>query len=136
MINRQSSVSVAVLVASAALSACVQPVGEEQTPSLGQSSQAIIGGAPAPGAAYAAVGALVYYYPEIGVLDARFERAADVMAEHVVRGHRIGLLLGQRGEGGVEMDRRQPMGTAVLRDHRYDVVGLRSGAHDERRQRD
>jgi len=70
MINRQSSVSVAVLFASAALSACVQPVGEEQTPSLGQSSQAIIGGAPAPGAAYAAVGALVYYYPEIGVLDA------------------------------------------------------------------
>jgi hypothetical protein len=70
MINRQSSVSVAVLLASAALSACAQPVGEEQTPSLGQSSQAIIGGAPAPGAAYAAVGALVYYYPEIGVLDA------------------------------------------------------------------
>ncbi|MEY2931350.1 MAG: hypothetical protein RL033_2099 [Pseudomonadota bacterium] len=70
MIIRQSSIGVAVLFASAALSACAQPVGEEQTSSLGESSQAIIGGAPATSATYAAVGALVYYYPEVGVVEA------------------------------------------------------------------
>jgi hypothetical protein len=70
MIHRQSSIGVAAWLALAVSAACAQPVAEEQTPALGQSSQAIIGGAPAPGAAYAAVGALVYYLPEVGVLDA------------------------------------------------------------------
>lgn len=64
---QQSSVGVAALFASA-LAACAQPVSEEPL-ALSESSQAIIGGAPAPGAEYAAVGALVYYFPEIGVLD-------------------------------------------------------------------
>lgn len=67
MINRQS-LRVAALLAPAALSACAQSFGEEQPP-LGDSTQAIIGGSPAPSATYAAVGALVYYYPEAGVLD-------------------------------------------------------------------
>src|SRR5688572_12765071 len=67
MINRQS-LRVAALLAPAALSACAQPFGEEPQP-LAERSQAIIGGSPAPSAAYAAVGALVYYYPEVGVLD-------------------------------------------------------------------
>ena len=69
MINHQSSLGVAALLVSAVLSACAQPVGEEHSSSLGVSSQAIIGGTPAPGAEYGAVGALVYYFPEIGVLD-------------------------------------------------------------------
>jgi len=69
MINRQSSLGIAALLASAVLSACAQPASEEQTESLGSAEHAIIGGEPATSAAYAAVGALVYYYPEIGVLD-------------------------------------------------------------------
>ena len=36
---------------------------------LGEASQAIISGEAATAAKYAAVGALVYYYPEVGVLD-------------------------------------------------------------------
>ena len=68
MIIRQSSLGVAALFASAVLSACAQPAGEEPI-ALGETSQAIINGAPAPGAAYAAVGALGYFFPEIGVLD-------------------------------------------------------------------
>ena len=67
MINRQS-LRVAALLAPAALSACAQSFGEEQ-PQLGESTQAIIGGSPATSATYAAVGALVYYHPEAGVLD-------------------------------------------------------------------
>jgi hypothetical protein len=67
---RQTSLYVAALLASAGLSACAQTVDEEQSAELGSSSQAIIGGAPAPGAEYAAVGAVVYYLPEVGVLDA------------------------------------------------------------------
>ncbi len=68
MIQQKSSLGVAAVIASAVLSACAQPAGEEQ-PTFGESSQAIIGGSAAPGAAYAAVGALVYYFPEVGVLD-------------------------------------------------------------------
>ena len=69
MINRQSSLGIAALLASAALSACTQSASEEQADTLASSTQAILGGAPTTSAAYAAVGALVYYYPEIGVLD-------------------------------------------------------------------
>jgi hypothetical protein len=69
MINQQTSLRVAALFATAALSACAQSAGDDHTPSLGATSAAIIGGTPATGAAYAAVGALVYYYPEVGVLD-------------------------------------------------------------------
>ena len=68
MINRQS-LRVAALLAPAALSACAQPIGEEQPEALAETTQAIIGGAAAPSATYAAVGALVYYHPEAGVLD-------------------------------------------------------------------
>jgi hypothetical protein len=67
MINRQS-LRVAALLAPAALSACAQSFGEEQ-PQLAENTQAIIAGSPAPSATYAAVGALVYYHPEVGVLD-------------------------------------------------------------------
>jgi hypothetical protein len=42
---------------------------EGQAESLGSAAQGIIGGAAATSAAYAAVGALVYYHPEMGVLD-------------------------------------------------------------------
>jgi len=69
MIKRQSSLRVAALLAPAVLAACAQSAGEEQTPSLGASPQAIIGGTPAASTAYAAVGALVYFHPEAGVLD-------------------------------------------------------------------
>lgn len=69
MINRQSSLGVAALLAMAVSSACAQPAGDDQNNDIGTSPQAIIGGKPATAAAYAAVGALVYYYPEVGVLD-------------------------------------------------------------------
>src|SRR5688572_6576883 len=69
MINRQSSLRVAALLAMAVSSACAQSAGDEHTQDIGTSPQAIIGGAPATGAAHGAVGALVYYYPEVGVLD-------------------------------------------------------------------
>jgi hypothetical protein len=69
MINRQSSLRVAALLAMAASSACAQSAGDEHTQDIGTSPQAIISGTPATGAAHAAVGALVYYYPEVGVLD-------------------------------------------------------------------
>jgi hypothetical protein len=69
MIKSLNSVRVAALLASTALSACTQSAGDQQTQPLGELPQAIIAGAPATGAAYAAVGALVYYHPEVGVLD-------------------------------------------------------------------
>jgi hypothetical protein len=69
MINRQSSLRVAALLAMAVSSACAQSAGDEHTQDIGTSPQAIIGGTPATGAAHGAVGALVYYYPEVGVLD-------------------------------------------------------------------
>jgi hypothetical protein len=69
MINRPSSIRVAVSLAPAALFACAGSVEEELTEPLGESNQAIISGAPATGTAHAAVGALVYYHPDAGVLD-------------------------------------------------------------------
>jgi hypothetical protein len=69
MIIRQSSLRVAGLLAMAVSSACAQPAGDDQTQDVGTSPQAIISGKPAPEATYAAVGALVYYFPEVGVLD-------------------------------------------------------------------
>jgi hypothetical protein len=69
MINRQSSFRVAALLAMAVSPACVQSAGDDPSQDIGTSPQAIISGSPATGAAYAAVGALVYYYPEVGVLD-------------------------------------------------------------------
>lgn len=69
MINRNSSLPVAALLATAVSSACAQSAGDEHTQDLGTTPQAIIGGTAATSAAYAAVGALVYYYPEVGVLD-------------------------------------------------------------------
>jgi V8-like Glu-specific endopeptidase len=69
MINRQSSFHVAALIAMAVSSGCAQSAGDDQTQDVGSYPQAIVGGTPATGAAYAAVGALVYYYPEAGVLD-------------------------------------------------------------------
>jgi hypothetical protein len=67
MINRQS-MRVAASLAPAVLFGCVQSTGEGQEP-IGSASQSIIDGAPATGATYAAVGALVYFHPEVGVLD-------------------------------------------------------------------
>jgi hypothetical protein len=72
MVIRQSSLGVVALLTSAVLSACAQLPGEaseEQPSSLGESSQAIIGGTASTSSAYAAVGALVYYLPEYGVVD-------------------------------------------------------------------
>lgn len=69
MINRQSSIRVAVSLAPAALLACGGAFEDEGTDTLGAADQAIIAGAPATGAEYAAVGALVYYHPDAGVLD-------------------------------------------------------------------
>jgi hypothetical protein len=71
MINRQSSLRVVALLAPTVLFACAQSgvAGEEDTQPLGAASQAIINGNPTVGAEYAAVGALVYYHPEVGVLD-------------------------------------------------------------------
>lgn len=69
MINRKSSVGVVALLTSAVLSACAQSPGAEQSQPIGEANQEIIGGAAVTSSAYAAVGALVYYYPEVGVLD-------------------------------------------------------------------
>jgi len=70
MFNCKSSLGVVALLTSAVLSACSQPPGGEQSQQLGEDSQAIIGGTASTNPAYAAVGALVYYYPEVGVVDA------------------------------------------------------------------
>jgi hypothetical protein len=69
MVIRESSLGVVALLTSAVLSACAQLPGEEQSPALGEASQAIIGGAASTSSAYAAVGALVYYLPDYGVVD-------------------------------------------------------------------
>jgi hypothetical protein len=69
MSNRERSLGVVALLTSAVLSACAQVPGEEQAQPLGETNQAIIGGTAVTSSAYAAVGALVYYYPEIGVVD-------------------------------------------------------------------
>lgn len=69
MIIRQTSLRVAALLGVAVSAACAQQAGDEQTQDIGTSPQPIISGQPATQATYAAVGALVYYYPEVGVLD-------------------------------------------------------------------
>lgn len=56
------------LLLPAALGACAAPDSRTTEPTLGSASQAIIGGTPAD-ETYAAVGALVYYFPDVGVLD-------------------------------------------------------------------
>jgi hypothetical protein len=59
------------VLASTALWGCSQAsdVSEVSEPQLGTATQAIIDGAPADAAKYAAVGALVYYVPDFGVVD-------------------------------------------------------------------
>jgi hypothetical protein len=63
------------VIATIALSACLQTPETSEVPSgsspleLGTTTQAIIDGELAPGAEFAAVGALVYYEPGVGVLD-------------------------------------------------------------------
>jgi trypsin len=69
MINSQSSLRVAALLATVVSSACSQSADDDYTEDMGTSPQAIISGTPASGTAYAAVGALVYYHPDAGVLD-------------------------------------------------------------------
>ena len=62
----------AAAIAVLTLFGCAQQVSDvDETPEteLGSARQAIIDGAPATGAKYGAVGALVYFLPEIGVLD-------------------------------------------------------------------
>lgn len=55
------------LLSALGLVACSE--GEPLEQQFGSSEQAIIGGAPADPAKYAAVGALVFSYPDVGVLD-------------------------------------------------------------------
>ena len=69
MFNLQGSLRIAASFAAALISGCAQSSGEEPIQPLGEMSEAIIGGAATASAAYGAVGALVYYYPEVGVLD-------------------------------------------------------------------
>jgi len=69
MINPKGSVGVVALLTSAVMAACAQLPGEEQSQPLGEATQGIIGGTAVTSSAYAAVGALVYYHPEVGVLD-------------------------------------------------------------------
>jgi hypothetical protein len=58
------------VVAAIALSACQQaPDTTEVSVELGTTAQAIIDGEPAPSTELDAVGAIVYYLPEVGVLD-------------------------------------------------------------------
>ena len=72
MTKRSNSIRVAALLAPMALSACTQATsteatGEDGAP-VGTSSQAIIDGAPTDAAKYAAVGAVVWFHPDYGVL--------------------------------------------------------------------
>lgn len=69
MFHRHRSLGVVASLALAVLPACTRPASEERAAPLGEAQQAVIGAASGAGAAYAAVGALVYYYPEVGVLD-------------------------------------------------------------------
>jgi hypothetical protein len=76
MVGR-SSMGVASVMALTALLACAEApevsqaseVTQTSDVALGTTSQAILDGSPAAGAKYAAVGALVYYFPDVGVLD-------------------------------------------------------------------
>ncbi len=69
MINRKSSLGVVAFLTSAVLSACSQLPGEEPSPPLGEANQGIVGGTAVTSSGYAAVGALVFYLPDVGVLD-------------------------------------------------------------------
>jgi hypothetical protein len=75
MTERSAPLRRASVIATIALSACLQTPETSEAPpgssplELGTTTQAIIGGEPAPGAELAAVGAIVYYLPEVGVLD-------------------------------------------------------------------
>jgi hypothetical protein len=75
MTQRSALLHRASVIATLALSACAQTPEMSEGPSggspleLGTTTQAIIGGELAPGAELAAVGAIVYYLPEVGVLD-------------------------------------------------------------------
>lgn len=76
MTQRSALLRRASVISTIALTACLQtPESSETAPGsspleLGTTTQAIIGGELAPGAELAAVGALVYYEPGVGVLDA------------------------------------------------------------------
>jgi hypothetical protein len=69
LMQRTSSLGVVVFLTSAVLSACTQASSTAQPQQLGEASEAIIGGSAVTSSTYAAVGALVYYYPGVGVLD-------------------------------------------------------------------
>jgi hypothetical protein len=69
MMSGWISMSVASVLASAALLSCAQAPDISNSAELGTTTQAILDGAPATDEKYAAVGALVYYFPEVGVLD-------------------------------------------------------------------
>jgi hypothetical protein len=59
-----------VLLSALGLVACSEGAERFEEQRLGNAEQAIIGGAPADPVKYAAVGAIVYWLPEVGVLDA------------------------------------------------------------------
>jgi len=73
MTRRSNSIRVAALLAPAALSACTQATSTEASSAseapLGAASQAIIDGAPADEAKYGAVGAVVWFHPDFGVVN-------------------------------------------------------------------
>ncbi len=69
MINSKRSLGVVALLTSTVAFGCAQMSSEDPPQSLGEASQEIIGGTAVTSSAYAAVGALVYYHPEVGVLD-------------------------------------------------------------------
>jgi hypothetical protein len=68
MMRRRSSMGVAAVLTATVLLGCAQATESSDEP-LGTGAQAIIGGAPANPAKYAAVGALVYSFPDGTVLD-------------------------------------------------------------------
>jgi hypothetical protein len=67
MTRGSNSIRVAALLVPVALSACAQEPSVSEAP-LGTGSQAILDGAPALDAKYAAVGAVVWFHPDFGVL--------------------------------------------------------------------
>jgi hypothetical protein len=67
MARGSNSIRVAALLAPLALSACTADTSVSEAP-LGNASQAIIGGAPAVDAKLAAVGAVVWFHPDFGVV--------------------------------------------------------------------
>jgi hypothetical protein len=67
VITKSNSIRVAALLAPMALSACTQAASVSDE-ALGTASKAIIAGAPADEAKYAAVGAVVWFHPDFGVV--------------------------------------------------------------------